>query len=84
MTPSGADDVTYVESTGAPHYLHGHRREAADLIVDWLRDPQLLATEHPQVADSGGRALASRHRTAPSRADSGIACGRVASRSSRG
>jgi hypothetical protein len=21
---------------GAPHYLHGHRRQAFDLIVDWL------------------------------------------------
>ena len=35
---AGADDVTYVTIEGAPHYLHGHRREAADLIVDWLRD----------------------------------------------
>lgn len=34
---SGADDVTYVTLDGAPHYLHGHRRAAADLVVDWLR-----------------------------------------------
>jgi hypothetical protein len=34
---SGADDVTYRTLPGAPHYLHGHRRAALDLIVDWLR-----------------------------------------------
>jgi alpha-beta hydrolase superfamily lysophospholipase len=34
---AGASDVTYEEMKGAPHYLHGHRREALDLIVDWLR-----------------------------------------------
>jgi len=34
----GADDRTYEELAGAPHYLHGHRREAMDLLVDWLRD----------------------------------------------
>ncbi|MDQ1436409.1 MAG: hypothetical protein QOK43_38 [Acidimicrobiaceae bacterium] len=34
---SGAADVTYVELAGAPHYLHGHRRAAVDLVVDWLR-----------------------------------------------
>jgi pimeloyl-ACP methyl ester carboxylesterase len=33
----GTDDATYVELKGAPHYLHGHRREAMDLVVDWLR-----------------------------------------------
>ncbi len=33
----GADDREYVELAGAPHYLHGQRREAMDLIVDWLR-----------------------------------------------
>ncbi len=34
---SGADDRTYATLPGAPHYLHGHRREAIDLVVDWLR-----------------------------------------------
>ena len=34
---SGSDDATYVELPGAPHYLHGHRRPALDLVVDWLR-----------------------------------------------
>lgn len=34
---SGADDVTYAELDGAPHYLHGHRVGAVDLIVEWLR-----------------------------------------------
>ena len=34
---SGAADRTYVTLVGAPHYLHGHRRSAIDLVVDWLR-----------------------------------------------
>jgi hypothetical protein len=34
---SGAEDVTYETIRGAPHYLHGHRRPALDLIIDWLR-----------------------------------------------
>jgi alpha-beta hydrolase superfamily lysophospholipase len=34
---SGSDDAAYVELPGAAHYLHGHRRPAVDLIVDWLR-----------------------------------------------
>jgi pimeloyl-ACP methyl ester carboxylesterase len=34
----GAEDRTYVELPGAPHYLEGHRREAMDLLVDWLRE----------------------------------------------
>ncbi len=34
---SGSDDVTYHELKGAPHYLEGHRREALDLVIDWLR-----------------------------------------------
>ncbi len=33
---SGADDVTYVELTGAPHYLEGHRPEAMARVADWL------------------------------------------------
>ena len=36
-TPPARDDRTYVELPGAPHYLHGHRREACDLVADWLR-----------------------------------------------
>jgi pimeloyl-ACP methyl ester carboxylesterase len=34
----GAEDRTYAEVAGAPHYLDGRRREAMDLLVDWLRD----------------------------------------------
>jgi pimeloyl-ACP methyl ester carboxylesterase len=34
---SGTHDKTYVELAGATHYLTGRRREAIDLIVDWLR-----------------------------------------------
>jgi pimeloyl-ACP methyl ester carboxylesterase len=33
---SGSEDVTYDEIEGAPHYLHGHRREALARVVDWL------------------------------------------------
>jgi alpha-beta hydrolase superfamily lysophospholipase len=38
---AGSDDVTYVTIPGAPHYLHGHRRPALGVVVDWLRDRQL-------------------------------------------
>ena len=34
---SGADDTTYVEIKGAPHYLSGRRTEAMEVVVDWLR-----------------------------------------------
>jgi hypothetical protein len=34
---AGADDVSYVEMKGAPHYLEGHRRDALAITVDWLR-----------------------------------------------
>jgi pimeloyl-ACP methyl ester carboxylesterase len=34
---AGAADVTYHELAGAPHYLEGHRPEAMELVVDWLR-----------------------------------------------
>ena len=34
---AGSDDVSYYELKGAPHYLEGHRREAMDRVVDWLR-----------------------------------------------
>jgi hypothetical protein len=33
---SGAADHTYVELTGAPHYLEGHRPEALRLVADWM------------------------------------------------
>jgi alpha-beta hydrolase superfamily lysophospholipase len=33
---AGADDVTYREMRGAPHYLEGHRREALELVGSWL------------------------------------------------
>jgi alpha-beta hydrolase superfamily lysophospholipase len=33
---AGADDVTYVEMKGAPHYLEGHRPEAMRHVTDWL------------------------------------------------
>ncbi|KAA0235131.1 MAG: hypothetical protein JJLCMIEE_01436 [Acidimicrobiales bacterium] len=33
----GAADITYETIQGAPHYLQGHRREALDLVIDWLR-----------------------------------------------
>ena len=33
---AGADDVTYVEMKGAPHYLEGHRPEALAIVADWL------------------------------------------------
>jgi alpha-beta hydrolase superfamily lysophospholipase len=34
---AGADDVTYHEVKGAPHYLDGFRQPVMDLVVDWLR-----------------------------------------------
>lgn len=34
---SGAADRTYVEVRGASHYFAGRRREAVELVVDWLR-----------------------------------------------
>jgi pimeloyl-ACP methyl ester carboxylesterase len=34
---SGAEDVTYTELVGAPHYLQGFRAEAMELVVEWLR-----------------------------------------------
>ena len=35
---SGAQDLTFELVRGATHYLHGHRREVLDRIVDWLRE----------------------------------------------
>jgi len=34
---AGSTDKTFVEIKGAEHYLPGRRREAMDLIIDWLR-----------------------------------------------
>ncbi|MEO1064283.1 MAG: alpha/beta hydrolase [Actinomycetota bacterium] len=34
---SGAEDLTYHEMTGAPHYLEGHRPEAMELVAEWIR-----------------------------------------------
>lgn len=34
---SGAQDTTYMEMKGAPHYLEGHRREAMEIVDDWIR-----------------------------------------------
>jgi alpha-beta hydrolase superfamily lysophospholipase len=34
---AAAEDLTYHRIDGAPHYLEGHRREAADVMVEWLR-----------------------------------------------
>ena len=33
---AGADDVTYHELKGAPHYLEGHRPAAMDLVSKWI------------------------------------------------
>jgi alpha-beta hydrolase superfamily lysophospholipase len=33
---SGADDVTYHEMPGAPHYLEGFRPEAMRVVTDWI------------------------------------------------
>jgi len=35
---SGAQDLTSLRLPGAPHYLQGHRRAAAELITEWLAD----------------------------------------------
>ena len=33
---AGADDVTYREMKGAPHYLEGHRVEAMAAVAEWI------------------------------------------------
>ena len=33
---AGAEDVTYLELKGAPHYLEGHRQEALAAVTEWL------------------------------------------------
>ncbi|HUK34783.1 MAG TPA: hypothetical protein VLV86_12760 [Vicinamibacterales bacterium] len=34
---AGSDDVSYHALKGAPHYLEGHRRQAMEVTVDWMR-----------------------------------------------
>jgi alpha-beta hydrolase superfamily lysophospholipase len=34
---SGAEDVTYEELAGAPHYLEGHRQPAMEIVAEWMR-----------------------------------------------
>jgi alpha-beta hydrolase superfamily lysophospholipase len=34
---AGTNDVTYVEIKDAPHYLEGHRRDAMEIVADWIR-----------------------------------------------
>jgi alpha-beta hydrolase superfamily lysophospholipase len=36
VASAGAEDLTYVEMKGAPHYLEGHRREALAIVAEWL------------------------------------------------
>ncbi len=36
VAASGAEDSTYLELRGAPHYLEGFRREALGAVADWL------------------------------------------------
>jgi pimeloyl-ACP methyl ester carboxylesterase len=38
VAAAGADDVTYVEMKGAPHYLEGHRPEAIAHVTQWLEE----------------------------------------------
>jgi alpha-beta hydrolase superfamily lysophospholipase len=33
---AGSDDVTYHEIKGAPHYLEGHRRDAINVVAEWI------------------------------------------------
>jgi alpha-beta hydrolase superfamily lysophospholipase len=37
VAASGAQDSTYVEMKGAPHYLEGHRPESLAVVADWLK-----------------------------------------------
>ena len=34
---AGTDDVTYHEIKGAPHYLEGHRRDAMNVVAEWIK-----------------------------------------------
>ncbi|MGE4652121.1 MAG: hypothetical protein AAEJ53_14635 [Myxococcota bacterium] len=35
---AGSEDLSYHELRGAPHYLEGHRIEAMEIVIDWIRD----------------------------------------------
>lgn len=35
---AGAEDVTYHEMHGAPHYLEGHRPEAMEVVASWIAE----------------------------------------------
>lgn len=37
VASSGAEDQTYVEMKGAPHYLEGHRPAAMAAVAEWLQ-----------------------------------------------
>ena len=37
VAASGAEDQTYVEMKGAPHYLEGHRPAAMAAVTEWLQ-----------------------------------------------
>jgi hypothetical protein len=34
---AGAEDKTYVEMKGAPHYFEGHRPQAIQIVAEWLQ-----------------------------------------------
>jgi alpha-beta hydrolase superfamily lysophospholipase len=34
---AGSDDVEYHELEGAPHYLEGHRKEAMEIVAEWIK-----------------------------------------------
>ncbi|HET9602342.1 MAG TPA: hypothetical protein VFP08_12170 [Acidimicrobiales bacterium] len=38
LSAAGADDVTYIEMKGAPHYLEGHRPEALARVARWIAE----------------------------------------------
>ena len=35
---AGAEDTTYVELEGAPHYLEGHRVSAMEQVAAWIAE----------------------------------------------
>ena len=37
IAAAGAEDTTYLELRGAPHYLEGHRPEALEAVAEWIR-----------------------------------------------
>jgi hypothetical protein len=36
VAAAGAEDTTYVEMKGAPHYLEGHRPAALATVAEWI------------------------------------------------